>query len=360
MSGSISVLITSYNHARYIAGTVLSAADQTYPASEIIVVDDASTDGSVEALHGLNHPLLKVIELSRNLGTSAATNRALAAVRGEFVALLGSDDRWHKEKLARQLAVMQKRPEVGVVLTYPALMDSGDKIYAHDAHPHYRYFLNGNKTRLAWLSELFTGNRFCAPSALIRRSCLERVGSFDLALLQLQDYDYWVRVALAGFEFHVIEEPLTYYRFPLSGGNLSASRAPSRRRAFIEHVQILKRFAALSSIEDCRTLFPDQPVPVEAGLIPYSVILALLAHPAPQHRAAGVELLMDEMHDAKWLDLLHARHGVTTAELFALMSHHPLAEFADNQWKQRAKRFLLSRMPPSVETRLRQFLKANL
>lgn len=355
MNLPVSVLITSYNHGDYLRQTVESALAQTVPPHEVIVVDDGSADRSVDILKSIDHPALKVLEQPRNLGTSCATNRGLAAATGEVVALLGSDDLWVPEKTEKQLALFAQKPDVGAVFTHPALIDEHNTIYAQDAHPHYRHFIHGNTTRNAWLKALFErGSRFCAPSAMIRRSAIERTGLFDPALLQLQDYDYWVRMAMLGSEFHIIEEPLTHYRFPLGGNNLSASRAPTRRRDTIERVQVLKRFADLKNLADCQAIFPSLPYWNNAvsSLIPFYVAQGCLASPAPHAHAAGVEIILELLRQPELLDTLDAQHAVGTAALYACVAKHPLSVAIDNRFMQRAKRALLPLIPAAIQRQL--------
>lgn len=111
----VSVIIPSYNAARYAAEAVASVLAQTYPRREIIFINDGSTDDTEEMLA----PYLGKIRYVRqsNQGLSATRNRAIALARGELLAFLDADDVWRPEKLARQVYCLTENPRIGLVHT---------------------------------------------------------------------------------------------------------------------------------------------------------------------------------------------------------------------------------------------------
>lgn len=113
----ISVVLPVYNRARELERALASIAGQTRPVDEVIVVDDRSTDRSVEAACAFRGPFeVVVLRHDRNAGASAARNTGLAAARGRWVAFLDSDDEWLPDKIERQLAVVQQRGSDDLVL----------------------------------------------------------------------------------------------------------------------------------------------------------------------------------------------------------------------------------------------------
>ena len=112
---SVSVVICAYNYERFVAESVDSALAQEYPADrlEIIVVDDGSTDATPDILARYADRVRVVRQ--RNAGLIAATTRGIEESTGDLVALLDADDAWRPDKLRRQAALLQARPEVGLV-----------------------------------------------------------------------------------------------------------------------------------------------------------------------------------------------------------------------------------------------------
>jgi glycosyltransferase involved in cell wall biosynthesis len=113
-SPTISVVIPTYQRRAHLLAAVASVQRQTVPASEIIVVDDGSSDGTAEALHNVGDPRLRLIRHDHNRGVSAARNMGLDAARGEFIAWLDSDDVARPRRLERQVRALQRRPEVAM------------------------------------------------------------------------------------------------------------------------------------------------------------------------------------------------------------------------------------------------------
>jgi glycosyltransferase involved in cell wall biosynthesis len=112
----VSVIIPTYNSGRFIGEALASIFAQTVPVSEIIVVDDGSTDDTPRVLRTMTDPRIKHLTIPHS-GISVARNTGIQAASGEVIAFLDSDDRWRPEKLERQLAVLLSEPEVGVVFS---------------------------------------------------------------------------------------------------------------------------------------------------------------------------------------------------------------------------------------------------
>ena len=197
----VSVIIPNHNYGRYLKAAIESVLGQSYPRHEIIVVDDGSTDESLEVLRSYGDRI-KWFQQSRQ-GVSAARNRGIQESRGEFVAWLDSDDRWHPEKLARQLVAFD-RPSVGMVYCGRQLID-GEGRWLQTQQPRHSGWLLKDIALLRWAQ---------APggsTALVRRTCLDRVGGFDPSLSTSADWDFWRRIACA-YEIRIVPEPLVSYR----------------------------------------------------------------------------------------------------------------------------------------------------
>ena len=117
----VSVIIPAYNHAPYIRQCVDSALAQTYPAVEVVVVDDGSTDGTYELLQTYGERITLIRQANR--GTQAARNTAIAASTGEYLALLDSDDAWLPHKLAQQMQLFAEHPDTALVYSLANAID---------------------------------------------------------------------------------------------------------------------------------------------------------------------------------------------------------------------------------------------
>jgi glycosyltransferase involved in cell wall biosynthesis len=199
----VSVVIPTYNRARYVEEALTSVLDQTYDRVEIVVVNDGSTDDTDAVLAQYRQRIQYIHQPNR--GVAAARNRGLAAARGELVAFLDADDVWLPEKLARQVHCLAQDLTVGLVHTDAMYWqaETGSQLLRH-AETYYQGHC---------YARLFLGNRIVTSSVLLRRECLEKSGIFDEAIRRptVEDYDLWLRVARV-FAFAYIPEPLVLYR----------------------------------------------------------------------------------------------------------------------------------------------------
>lgn len=201
MSGA-SIIIPTYNNARFVVQAVESALAQTYPDFEVIVVDDGSTDETREALAAYHQQIRYLYQ--ENRGPSAARNAGFRASQGDFVLFLDSDDLISPDKLERQTAFLDAYPEF--CLVYSAWQQIGEEgtQTLGEVRPQRQGRLLKELLRRAFF--------FFLSAALIRRSCLERVGLFDEAMRWSEDADLWLRLARAGCAFGYIDRPLLQRR----------------------------------------------------------------------------------------------------------------------------------------------------
>lgn len=196
----VSVVMPSFNSAETIEASLRSVVAQTYPAIEIIVVDDGSSDDTVARARAVpsDRPILVEAE-GRNQGAPRARNRGAELAKGEFLAFLDSDDSWSPEKLAEQVQAMLAAPEV--VLCYTRIR--------HDDHLG-REIYTSEYARSGMLGpELLTRNVVGSTSSvMIRRDAFFAVGGFEPAFTACQDWDLWVRLAEAG-PFACCAQPFT-------------------------------------------------------------------------------------------------------------------------------------------------------
>jgi glycosyltransferase involved in cell wall biosynthesis len=208
----VSAVIPTYNYGRFVAEAVDSVLAQGYRDREVIVVDDGSTDDTRQRLA----PYLDRIRYiyQDNRGLSAARNAGIGAARGEYVALLDSDDVWHPRKLELQMRYLAEHPDVGL-LAAAHVMDRSAGWAAVDGPP-------ADAAVPATLDELVMFARFAPSSVVIRKDCFDAVGLFDTALRSAEDRDMWIRIA-DRFPVVKLDLPLIFYR--VHGASMSNAAA---------------------------------------------------------------------------------------------------------------------------------------
>lgn len=246
----VSVCIGAYNHERYIAQAIDSVLQQTYPNIEIIVVDDASSDGTAAIVRGYAERFperVRAILLDRNEGPARAPNRAFADAKGEYIALLGSDDRMLPARILRQVEFLTENSEHVAVFTDITAIDANGQRIAGSADAEQLF--NQPITHLH--RQLLTGNFLNAPSAMVRRADLMALGGYSPLLRYVQDYELWVRLLQRG-DIGKLAEPLVEYR--VHGANLSifGSQGPNfaARCETVSVIVQLVRESSLSALLD--------------------------------------------------------------------------------------------------------------
>jgi glycosyltransferase involved in cell wall biosynthesis len=201
-SGVVSVVIPAFNAEAFIGECIGSALSQTYPQVEVIVVDDGSTDAtaSVVARFGTAVRCLR----QANARQAAARNAGIKAASGEFVAFLDADDVWRPEKLERQLALFEERPELGLVYCSVEEIDPHGKPLGLR-----RAALRGRAGKEILLGR--AGNGICGSTPVVPRRVFDLVGDFDVTLPPCEDMEFFWRVA-DRLPIDFVDEPLVGYR----------------------------------------------------------------------------------------------------------------------------------------------------
>jgi glycosyltransferase involved in cell wall biosynthesis len=205
---TVSVVIPAYNQARFLAGALESVLTQTYPALEIVVVDDGSTDATGEVLAGFRGRVAVVRQ--PNNGVSSARNAGVAGSAGDLVAFLDADDQWLPDKLARQIARHVREPDLGLVHCGIQEIDADGRALGVRTE--------GIEGRVAGRLLRFDGAAILGggSAALIPRTVFDRVGGFDPLLSTSADWDLYYRIA-KDHPIGFVDEVLVRYRLHGAG-----------------------------------------------------------------------------------------------------------------------------------------------
>jgi len=268
MTHLVSILIPAYNAERWIAQTVRSALAQTWPRTEIILVDDGSRDETVSIARQFASKNLSIVT-EDNQGGSAARNRAFRLCQGDFIQWLDADDLLSPDKIARQMEAAVKAADKRILSSCPW----GYFMY----RPHRAWFnrtpLWADLAPLEWLVRKWENKAHMNPATwLVSRELTEAAGPWDTRLIYCEDGEYFCRVILASNGIRFVPEATVFYRTRTSSSAsymgrstrkmashlLSTQLEMSYLRAFDDNDRI--RAACLKSLQTWLiNFYPEQP-----------------------------------------------------------------------------------------------------
>lgn len=201
----VTVVLPTYNRAPLIVRAIRSVLAQTYEDFELLVVDDGSTDGTMDEVARVRDPRVRRLRLPANRGAAAARNVGLRAARGRFLAFQDSDDEWLPSKLDRHMRVFARRDgAVGVVYSdMRRILRDGTRRY------HRSPTVAGGRL-IDPSTNFYQVCKLGIQASVIRRECLEAVGGFNEAFPALEDLELFIRLSRR-YAFHHLRLPLVRY-----------------------------------------------------------------------------------------------------------------------------------------------------
>jgi glycosyltransferase involved in cell wall biosynthesis len=280
---TVSVIMPAYNAERYLDTAVASVLRQSFSDLELLIVDDGSSDGTVEIARAsaARDARVRVLEQA-NAGPGPARNTGFRAAAGRLFAFLDSDDEWDDGFLAELVAVLDARPDIDVVVG-----NARNRGGSRDGQPSRPVRGEGRPITLA---EILADETSLFIMAVFRREVVDAIGGFDPALLTNEEYEMWIRAALGGFTFTRHTTPLGWYA--CRPGSLSSS--DTRMLSGILRVFAKTRPA----------LAPGSP---EASILDNQVARFEIELAAAQARASLAR--GDCREAARHMEALHARRG---------------------------------------------------
>ncbi len=209
----ISVIIAAYNSEKTIRQTIESVLKQTFNDFELIIINDGSTDSTLEVILQFQDSRIKVFSFE-NAGGNVSRNRGLERASGEFVSFLDADDIWTPDKLESQLHALQANPQAAVAYSWTDYIDEQGKFIVSGTH----ITANGNVYEQLIVSNFLENG----SNPLIHREALVQLGGFDEELPAAQDWDMWLRLA-QNFDF--IAVPCVQILYRISANSLSTNLA---------------------------------------------------------------------------------------------------------------------------------------
>jgi alpha-1,3-rhamnosyltransferase len=254
----VSVAIPAYNHAAYIEACLASVCAQTYPELELVLIDDGSKDDTFEVARRYLEPHCGrfrriVLERQENHGVSTTSNACIAACRGEWVHLLGSDDVLYPNKIEHiQQAIAEWNcSDLALVHADVDIIDREGRIHARQSgKPRSAAGIDRKAWRWLFMGEHYIFN----PTLALKREAFLAVGGFDPELA-LEDMDFWLRLSV-GHAFARVPEVLAGYR--KHAGNASRRRVKMLGAQFMTYAKFLAAHGELIPERDIRRHFRTQ------------------------------------------------------------------------------------------------------
>jgi len=297
----VTVVLSSYNHAPFLAAAIESVLVQSHADFDLVIWDDASTDGSWDIIEGYRRQdrRIQAHRNARNLRDAYRLALRSLPVLGEFVAIHHSDDLWEPDKLRRQVECLAARPEVGAVFTRVQVIDERGAPFGDPKHHYSRVFEQANRGRHAWLRRFIAeGNCLCHPSVLMRSRALAAVGGYRYGLAQLPDLDLWIRFCLEGFELHILDERLTRFRVRDNEANMSGDRPETRRRMPFEWAKLVASYFRIQAPAEFEAIFGTRPRSAEHIPCLLAMFLAQQGPTSPL-RQLGLDMLFEQLNSPR-------------------------------------------------------------
>lgn len=297
---TVSVILTSYNHEKYIGEAIRSVLAQTYTDWELIIVDDCSTDNSLSIINSFCDERITVIACDENLRQRNWLTAILKTAKGKYIAIHHSDDIWMPQKLEKQVKFLDGNPNYGAVFTLVDFIDEEGKKNRESKN----YYTNGvfsvnNKSRFEWLNFFFKrGNALCHPSVMIRKQLYEELGFVEYGYGQIFDFTQWIKLCM-NTEIWVIQEELVNFRLLSNEKNTSGDRPEVYVRVSVEIYRMLRYFLRITDSDMMMKIFPETEIYYIDGkmITEYAFAKLCLDHVSNIHKLFGLQLLFELIND---------------------------------------------------------------
>jgi glycosyltransferase involved in cell wall biosynthesis len=313
MTPTVSVIIPSYNHERFVEQCIQSVLDQTFQDFEIIITDDASTDRTVVFIEKFDDKRIKLFQHAENKGACVAANNCINHSSGKYIAMLSSDDAWYPEKLEVQVNYLEQHPEIGAVFGKVDWIDETGQIIRDKNFPYMDVFNVRNRSRFEWLWHFFyKGNCLCHPCSLVRRECYTKIGLLNPALANIPDFDLWIRLCLR-YEIHILDQRLIKFRRMIDEKNASGDTNTSRIRNRFEYRQTLNNYLHITDPDELLLVFPNAAKygKVTTEAIPFCLGQLAIENGQDFMTLWGLDLIYDLLQNKEIAEILETNFDFT-------------------------------------------------
>lgn len=271
----ISVIIPVFNGEKTIENTIKSVLSQTVTDFELIIINDGSTDGTLEIIQNLTDARLKVFSYP-HANQATSRNRGLEKATSEYIAFLDADDLWTPDKLESQMDALERCPNAALAYSWTNCIDESDQFL----HSGTRANFSGNVYQNLLLADFISNG----SNALVRKRALDEVGNFNVLLPSAEDWDLWLRLA-SRYPFVVVPKPQVLYRQSCRSSSSNLVKQES---------------AMLKVIEKAFNDAPDAFKPLQSislgNTYKYLMFKSLQAQPSPTMALTTIQFLKTAIH----------------------------------------------------------------
>ena len=210
----ISIITASYNYEKYIKSTIESVIAQTYTDWELIVIDDCSTDNSVEIIKSFDDERIKLVINETNLGLSKTLEKAVNLAQGDWIAFLESDDLWMKNHLEEKVKIIEKYPDTAIIFNDVEMFGDENTIN-HKKSVFSKYFQNLPLKDLTYPRNMFKDVAIFNYCLTFSALCINKEKLLECSFNTPTDrqIDWWLIIHLAqNYDFYYISQKLTKWR----------------------------------------------------------------------------------------------------------------------------------------------------
>ena len=214
VSPLVSIIIPTFNREKALERALNSVSSQTYTNWEICIVDNNSSDNTIQLINSYNNPRIKFFSIKNNGVIAASRNLGIQNAKGKYLAFLDSDDWWSSRKLEKSVKFLEQG--IASVVYHDLFIVNKN---------NQKFFLKKTKSRILvkpiFNDLIINGNTLITSSVVLRRDIFTKIGGFneESCLVAIEDYDAWLSLAIIDEDFFNFLETLGFYWF--GGGNTS-------------------------------------------------------------------------------------------------------------------------------------------
>ena len=348
-SPRVSVVMSVFNGEQYVAEAIQSILDQTYDQFEFIIVDNKSTDETLNIIHSFSDSRIKVISNEANLGQTSALNVGILSSCGRLIARMDADDIALSTRLETQVSFLDANSDVSVVGSWATFVDQEGKKIADFSTPtdknEVTLFMSGSP-------ELSFGCNL-HPTLMLRRECFDEVGLYDESNSKKrgypQDYELWSRMIFAGKIFANIDQKLIYYRLlKLSESNHDLHQFSQYKMSItLQKIKMyMPELGHEQSIDLTRML---EFWPMQSAAKGKSILTVFSEYFHSYAKRSGITEGIDDVHDRMtfyYLPMLSKTNMLLSFKLyFQLLLKHPGYVMDKKFYRKLGKSFLSKKTP---------------
>lgn len=336
----VSVIIPSYNHGKFIETAINSVLAQSFQDFEIVISDDASSDDSVEKISKFMDPKIRFHKFKENVGAVYNTNFCINESRGEYIALLNSDDMWESKKLELQVKILDENKDIGVVFTDALFLNEEGSPLNINTFQWADVFNQENRTSGEWLRRFFFQlNCLCHPSMLIRKNIYDKTNLYNPCFRQLPDFAMWIDI-LKFTSIYIINEKLVRFRIFTKSENTSTDTEINKIRNMNEIFLIMNDFFNNMSI-DCfkegfREFLIDKDISTEEEMLCEQAFIFLKTNNDISHiyKLISIEKLYKLLRNEKTRIILNNKYNFKENDFFEITGNLEIKDFTNKNFTE--------------------------